>query len=224
MRKLEIEFTDIVPLGHRCRMTRRLRDHFGFETAFPFDWWLTPAKSVLRFLEEWDVGKLFDPDELEEVGANGAIQLIRNRRYGIKLQHDFGVVDSAIPPDWRDRIPQAKARTAYLMARFEGLNDPRRRILFCREYTETDGGGEIVYKAIRKAMAKRLPLAKRNFVLVSGTGFAPYGWVPLVIDDPSERPWTGDPTRWDPALASLGWTFRPLDPVEKTDEHAPAVA
>ena len=224
MKKVQVEFTDVVSLGHRCRMTRRMRDFFGFETAYPFDWWLTPAKSLLRFLEEWDLDRLFDPDELEEIGANGAVQLVRNRRYGIKFQHDFGVVDSTIPSDWRDRIPDAKSRTAYLMARFERLNDPRRRILFCREYTDSDGGGELVYRAIRKAMARRLPLARRNFVLVSDNGFAPDGWTPLLVDDRIEKPWTGDAALWDAAFASLGHAFRPLDPVEKRDDHAPAVA
>ncbi|MEI9965528.1 MAG: hypothetical protein WDM92_13485 [Caulobacteraceae bacterium] len=65
-------FTDVVSLGYRCRTTRRIRDHFGVEAAYPFDWWITSAKGAMRFLRTWDVDDLFDPACIAETRAGGA--------------------------------------------------------------------------------------------------------------------------------------------------------
>ena len=59
-------FTHIVSLGYRCRTTQRLREHYGFKTAFPFDWWITPLQSAVRVLRDWDLQRLYDPAKLRE--------------------------------------------------------------------------------------------------------------------------------------------------------------
>ncbi len=45
--------TDLLfSLGPNCKNTWNLRNYFGFERAYPFDWWTTPAKSMLQMIEE----------------------------------------------------------------------------------------------------------------------------------------------------------------------------
>jgi hypothetical protein len=203
-------FTDIVSLGYRCRTARRLRDHFGFETAYPFDWWISPLKALVRVLEEWDPDRLFDVEELRETRDANGIGEIKHVRYGVKFLHDFPRRDGYIVEEWREHLPEVKSRTAHLMARFDALDSPDRRILFCREYCKGEDS-ELHYRLMRKALRRRLPLARRGFILVSPAGFAPPGWGPVVIDDPLNDPWSGDPKLWDPALAALGYAHTPVE-------------
>ena len=41
----------IVSLGPNCANSWNLRSYFGFERAYPFDWWITPARSMIRMIE-----------------------------------------------------------------------------------------------------------------------------------------------------------------------------
>ncbi|MHB1348531.1 MAG: glycosyltransferase [Desulfobulbaceae bacterium] len=41
----------IISLGPDCLNTWNLRSYFGIERAYPFDWWITPAKSMLMMIE-----------------------------------------------------------------------------------------------------------------------------------------------------------------------------
>lgn len=200
------DFTDIVSLGWRCRLAERLRKHYGFDQAFPFDWWITPLRGGGDFLREWDAGVLYDPALLsEEAGRHGDIAFVRNERYGIKLQHEFPRVDGgAIAPGWQDHLGQARARTEHLMARFDALNDPVRRVLFVRELTSGETERPKPLARLREAVLRRTPRAETAFLAITPQPAALEDWQSLTIDDPKPNPWQGDAAVWDAALASLG--------------------
>jgi hypothetical protein len=206
------DFTDIVSLGYRCRLAERLRKHYGFDQAFPFDWWITPLRGGGDFLREWDAGVLYEPDLLvEEAGRHGEIAFIRNERYSIKLQHEFPRVGGvAIAPGWREHLAQARARTEHLMARFDALDRTGRRILFVRELTAGEVGRPRPLARLREAVLQRVPRAQASFLAITPEPAALDGWDVLPIDDPKPNPWQGDAAVWDAAFASLGHRRVPL--------------
>lgn len=200
-------FTEIVSLGYRCRTTERLRKYFGFDQAFPFDWWITPLRGGADFLREWNADILYNPDLLvEETERRGDIAFIRNERYRIKLQHEFpkAAARGSVSPDWRAHLAQAKARTMHLMARFDRLDDPARAVLFVREIASRDLGRPRHLALLREAVVQRAGAARASFLLISPAPVAAPGWEVVVVDDPDPRPWQGSPAVWDTALARLG--------------------
>ena len=198
-------FSHIVSLGYRCRTTRRLRDHFGFATAFPFDWWITPLAGGVRVLRDWDLGKLYDPKLLRERREWGRVAYIENTDYGVRLQHEFPMDEARehVLPGWREHIGAARTRTAHLLEKFDVLNRPDRRVLFVRELKETEQSQLGLVKELRRTVIQRTPRAEASFLLISPRGVDVEGWIPLKIDDPTKEPWTGTPPIWDTALATL---------------------
>ncbi|KAA1053988.1 DUF1796 family putative cysteine peptidase [Azospirillum argentinense] len=75
----------IIGLGGNCQVTWQLRNFYGFETAYPFDWWITPWGSLLRLLETDFDGLFLDDGQ----------KIIRNRDTVVCLNtwilhhHDF---------------------------------------------------------------------------------------------------------------------------------------
>lgn len=218
----------IVSLGHRCRTTQRLREHFGYTTAFPFDWWITPVEGLIRFMHDWDADRLYRSDQLFVRHNLFQKAWVENREYGFRLVHEF------TRDRWRlasrrflEEVPVLKARTAHLMARFDDLDPKQRTVLFVRTLMASEEGDAAAFEELRRAVIARVPRARPEFVLISRTGIAAEGWIPLKIDDPSTERWSGDPVVWDTALSTLGFHLHrpgipqplrplpdsPLDPV-----------
>ena len=221
-------FTALVSLGYRCRSTQRLRAFFGVESAYPFDWWVSPLKGAARLLRDWDVEPLLDIDMLQEVHAGRHIAYVRHRRYGIKLQHDFPLDRKYIAPGWQEHIPAAKSRISHLMKKLDRLNRPGHRVLFCRELSDFEPAEPKLINELREAAAARTPLAEHEFLLISRSGMPAKGWISLRVDDPNPEPWSGDPAIWDRSLGSLGFRFESLqdeasasDPAERAGDTAP---
>ena len=179
-------FSHIVSLGYRCRTTQRLRDHFGFKTAFPFDWWITPVAGGVNFLRDWDVERLYEPAQLREVRRWGRVRFIEHAGYGLRLQHEFPMdpAQTYVLPGWRDHIAQARSRTAHLIEKFELLNRPDRRVLWVRELMAGEEEAPAMIAALRLAVADRCPAARSSFLLISPPGAEAPGWTALKIDDP----------------------------------------
>jgi hypothetical protein len=202
-------FSHIVSLGFRCRTTQRLREHFGFKTAFPFDWWITPLAGGAAVLRDWDLGRLYDPAELREARRWGRTIYIEHRGYGVRLQHEFpmDLRREHVLPGWREHIGEARARTAHLMAKFDLLDRPDRKVLFVRELTPDEQRDPAGIEALRQAALARTPRAESSFLLISPEGVKADGWISLKVSDPVRTPWTGTPALWDAALATLGFRF-----------------
>jgi hypothetical protein len=207
-------FTHIVSLGHRCRTTQRLREHYGFKTAFPFDWWITPLQSAVRVLRDWDLERLYDPARLSEVRRWGRTLYVEHADYRIRLQHEFPMDDARrhVLAGWREHLEAAKTRTGHLMAKFDALDRKDRRVLFVRELKAGEERRSRLLSELREAVLAHAPRAESRFLLISPSGAAAEGWIPLQIDDPTVEPWTGAPQIWDAALDGLGFRLqRPAD-------------
>ncbi|HSL03969.1 MAG TPA: DUF1796 family putative cysteine peptidase [Nitrospiraceae bacterium] len=80
--------TDLIfSLGPNCKNSWNLRNYFGFERAYPFDWWTTPAKSMLKMIEkgfEFNVRKedLFITPPTEH-------NTVYNYKLNVLHHHDF---------------------------------------------------------------------------------------------------------------------------------------
>jgi hypothetical protein len=199
-------FTHIVSLGYRCRTTQRLREHYGFKTAFPFDWWITPLQSAVRVLRDWDLQRLYDPAKLREARRWGRTIYVEHADYRIRLQHEFPMDDERrrVLPGWRAHVDAARTRTGHLMAKFDALDRKDRRVLFVRELRAGEEADATTLAQLREAALAHAPRAEARFLLISPSGAAAEGWTPLAIDDPRAEPWTGTPQIWDAALARLG--------------------
>jgi hypothetical protein len=202
-------FSHIVSLGYRCRTTQRLRDHFGFKTAFPFDWWITPLAGGAAFLHDWDVERLYDLSRLKAVRRWGRTLYVEHADYRLRLQHEFpmDLAREHVLPGWRDHLGEAKSRTRHLMDKFDQLDRPDRRVLFVRELMEREQGDLAGVAALRRAVLARTPRAEAEFVLISPSGIQADGWRALKIDDPVKEPWTGTPALWDAVLGQLDHRF-----------------
>ncbi len=213
-------FTDVVSLGYRCRTTCRLKQHYGVDRAFPFDWWVTPLKGARHFLQDWDVDTLYDPDALREIYDGDHLVYLEHERYGIKLRHEFPALagTKSVTPAWREWLHDARARTRHLMDRFERLNRIGRRVLFVRELEPGEERIKDRARPLGDLIRRRMPAAKTSFLLISPSGVDVAGWTSLKIDDPKRHPWEGDPQLWDAALSSLG--FR-VDRFERTRGRPP---
>ena len=208
-------FTHVISLGYHCRTTRRLRDYYEFNSSLPFDWWLTPLEGAVRFLEDWDLEALYDPDLLTERRLKGRLANIVNARYGIRLEHEFprDEADSVVA-GWREHIETAKARTAHLMDKFERMSRTNRRLLVVRELSAEECDQADLHQALYEAAFRRLRRAKMRFLLISPTGVRAPHWISLKIDDRTQD-WQGDPGLWEDALDSLGFVLnRPTETSE----------
>lgn len=77
----------IVSLGPACKTSWNLRRHFGFERAYPFDWWFTPPRAVLNMLMH---GRDFHiAREDLYVSAADKHNTVFNRRWNLLHHHDF---------------------------------------------------------------------------------------------------------------------------------------
>lgn len=203
---MSTKFTYVVPLGYRCRPTLRLRDFYGHPTAFPFDWWNTPIEGLTRFLRDWDVDRLYDPRRLRVRWRPKDYPYIENTEYRFGLVHEFPrEFGPMLTGRWRRALPEARARTAHLMEKFDKLAHPNRPALFVRNLAPGEEARPDAATALRQAVLDRLGLEDATFVLISRTGAQAQGWIALKIDDPSTEPWTGDAALWDAALATLGF-------------------
>ena len=202
-------FSHIVSLGYRCRTTQRLREHFGFKTAFPFDWWITPLAGGARFLRDWDADRLYDPGQLREARRWGRTAFIEHTGYRLRLQHEFpmDLKREHVLAGWRSHIDEARSRTAHLMQKFDLLDRPDRKVLFVRELMAEEQADQTGIAALRQALLLRTPRAQTSFLLISPAGVEAPGWRALKVDDPVREPWTGTPALWDGPLASLGCRF-----------------
>jgi len=77
----------LVSLGPNCRMTYNMREHFGVERAYPFDWWITPAASMLKMIQP---GFRFHIERADlEIIPQPVFNTVLNKRLGMLMHHDF---------------------------------------------------------------------------------------------------------------------------------------
>ncbi len=139
----------IVSLGSRCAVAHNLRRYYNFNTAYPFDWWITPLRGVIGYLERPDIDFLYSADEL--VLAEGSAT-VKHRSLYIELHHEFpragGQHSSPVVPDFLAWCEAPSARTRRLTERLLQLDDPETRILFVREQANATSCVEQLERAL----------------------------------------------------------------------------
>jgi hypothetical protein len=205
-------FDEIVSLGQRCGITKHLRRYYGTSKSFPFDWWIISPDGAARFLRDWDAEALYDPKRLSLALQPERRLFIKNRTYGVTFAHEFPLNRfNWVLPGWRKTSAEPKARTTYLMERFEALGRPGRRVLFVRHLTKAESRRPELCIALREAVLARVGACQAEFLLISPDGVQAPGWISLATHD-HMRHWAGDADLWDAALDTLGFTLkRPRD-------------
>lgn len=222
-------YDEIVGLGNHCRVAYNLRRTFGIARAFPFDWWITPVQSLVAFLEDPSLDKLYDPGRLAPVMREGKIFAVDNIHYGIQLQHEFPRwKNGSVVAGWSEHIDQARERTEFLWNRLLAT-PPERRILFVRwfaagERKRLKGDARPTVSAIQAGLARLFPATSFELLLVD-----PPEWIEapgvssLQVGDPG-RGWRGTPELWTQALLGHGitWTGAPSTaaPDPQADQRA----
>ena len=80
--------TDLLfSLGPNCKNTWNLRNYFGSERAYPFDWWTTPAKSMLQMIEEGFEFHVRREDLF--LSPTTEHNTVYNYKYNLLHHHDF---------------------------------------------------------------------------------------------------------------------------------------
>lgn len=75
----------VISLGPNCRNAFNLRRFVGDETAYPFDWWITPVRSMLAMIRPEFRFEIVRQDlSIEQDGGT-----VLNRRLNLLHHHDF---------------------------------------------------------------------------------------------------------------------------------------
>ncbi len=124
----------VVSLGSNCEVTDSIRDYYGIDRAYPFDWWITPLDSVVRLLEARFDG-LLDPGQVSRTEDGHTVVC---RRFNIMHHHDFArSPDAKVAPNLGDQFPHAQQKFRHLTQRF--LRDcAAGRTLFLRNRATSD--------------------------------------------------------------------------------------
>jgi hypothetical protein len=214
---VEPEFTHVVALGVSCRVTYQLRTYFRSGISYPFDWWISPFDGLTRYVASLDPDRIFRADALVEQVADGHVQAIVSREFGISLFHDFprvavGAPMRVVSPDWRDHVDAARALHRRRLDRILALDDARNRILFVRH--RPDDARDVrrtqdTVDALWAALVGRWRRARVGLLLVNFPDVArPDDDVMTATigeePGPGSEAWRGDDRAWASALAALG--------------------
>jgi len=107
----------VFSLGPNCKNAWNVRSHFGVRQAYPFDWWITPARAMLRMIEPGFVFHVA-PDDLALTPVDSAgDNSVFNRRLNILQHHDFPRQGRLVTAVTEATIAQLNAKYAALFAR-----------------------------------------------------------------------------------------------------------
>ena len=205
--------THIVSLGGNCRVTYNIRKFFGFQSAYPFDWWITRLTAATAFLNEPSIELLYRPDLLAPLRKGKHIQSIVNTHYGMHLHHEFPR-DRArhVVTDFAAFTAVPRARMTYVLEKMKQLNRPGNRLLLVRNYLPED-------RHMHEQVSRLIEAAANYFRAADDLRF-------LFINPPAEAKrddrvmtlqfadrrggdWKGDVPQWQANLARVTVTYTP---------------
>ncbi len=84
----DIEYDEVISLGHWCEVSFQLRINNKRSAAYPFDWVLSPTKGLISFVENKGANFL-DFNKLAYIKPWGTNAEMLDLVYGFSLLHDF---------------------------------------------------------------------------------------------------------------------------------------
>jgi len=123
------KFDRIISLGCNCELTWNIRNHFGIEYAYPFDWWITPFQALWKLLES----RFYDLFNVNNLEVSHDLLTVRDTYYNLLYHHDFKRTedDNIIGDNIDQQLPLLKQKYEMLIERF--FKDPQnKRVLFVR--------------------------------------------------------------------------------------------
>ncbi|WP_170985165.1 DUF1796 family putative cysteine peptidase [Roseomonas sp. AR75] len=79
----------VFSLGPNCKTAWNTRAHFSVTRAYPFDWWITPARSMLRMIEPGFAFAVAAEDLVLTPPKENGENSVYNRKLNILHHHDF---------------------------------------------------------------------------------------------------------------------------------------
>ncbi|MGG5808827.1 hypothetical protein [Falsiroseomonas sp. CW058] len=108
----------VFSLGPNCRNAWNTRSHFGVTRAYPFDWWITPAKAMLQMLDPGFAFHVLPGDLVVTPTVGDGENSVYNRRLNLLHHHDFPRRDRQVQEIRPDDIAALNDKYAALFARF----------------------------------------------------------------------------------------------------------
>lgn len=189
----DAEYDEAVSLGSMCQVAHQLQANGIRHHAYPFDWIITPADGLIRFITHKGEGFL----ELEnlafgELWANTNFIVTIDTVYGFKILHDFYV-------PFEESYAPVKEKYDRRKERFFKLLKSNKKVLFIRTYLSREQA-ELLDHALRKFYPKlsytilALNETEENWGLERVKNFQLHQ-IPNV--------WSGDPARWKEILSQF---------------------
>lgn len=205
--------THVVSLGAYCAAAHNIRRFYGVETAYCFDWWVTPLTGLAKFFENPDADALYRSTDLQPVVNDAGIPVIINRHIGIEYFHEFKVTGTEDGPrvaaSFDEDVPKARDRTAALIKRLMALNAAGNRIAFLRTAfpRDFDEDAPALCARLAAALDRCFDQATYTAVMASTRAVAwtlPPGFTSLRFVATQAADWRGHPPDWDAFLTSTG--------------------
>lgn len=216
------EYRNIVSLGSSCRTAYHIRRVYKGARGYPFDWWISPLRSTLRFLNEPDPGRLYHPDHLEPLIENGKIACVRNSYYGTYLFHAFPRREGGVVPNYLDYLEEPRQKTARLVGRLLEIeaSSPTLFILHAGYHDSVDSA---VWTADMEGMCdtleRRYGIINFEILLINTPITNPYGRILIERFDDVGVDWTGNGAVWAERLASVAQLFTPAPACRPGSRH-----
>jgi hypothetical protein len=205
------EITHVVSLGGNCRVTYNLRKYFNFLSAYPFDWWITPLRSVTQFLKDPDLEKLYNPKYLLPLMKAGTIESIKNSHFDILLHHEFPRTNGSVVDNFVEHTDKPKTRQRYLLKKLNSLNDGVNKLLLVRNFLWNERISAPEITEFLTAAKTTFNRAHCQFLFINcPLEFEGDSIINLRFSDPGSD-WKGDHQVWTEHLATLAINFSPAD-------------
>lgn len=138
-------YDEIVCLGCNCEVTWNVRDYFGIEKAFPFDWWITPNTTLISILQN----KFNDLLNFKNLVFSSDGHTVLDAQYNVLYHHDFprDADGNVIMENREESCRNAKEKYEYLSHRF--LHDlAGKKVLFIRNNYINNGSPYLGYETV----------------------------------------------------------------------------
>lgn len=213
---LNQEFDHIISLGGHCQTAYQIRRYFNIDTAYPFDWWVTPTVALVDLFES-GFANLFREENMKIVQEETGPAVMCSH-YGIMHYHDFdeakinGVYNPYLV---RSKCNANNSKYSYLVKKLISISG---RVLFIRFshgwaqfYDKTTMFNDYLLTRLIKSINNNITNIEFNILLLNDYNFD-YGMdgnpiekiYTSVVNNYEEKQWHGSNQGWDELFSYHG--------------------